>query len=167
MLEAIKSQISYDPDTGEFRWIKADRNHPDLQDQLCGVWIQNRRKTYLLIQIGGKKWRAHRLAWFMTYGEMPNVIDHINGNSRDNRIINLRNVTSLENAQNHLKHTYDVAHKKSGLPAGVKQLPNGMFLARITYRGKCRSIGMFTTPEEAHQRYMEERVKQHDCPPIK
>lgn len=36
----------------------------------------------------------------LTYGEMPNVMDHINRNKTDNRIANLRSCEHFENAAN-------------------------------------------------------------------
>ena len=66
-------------------------------------WNHN---DYLVVTIKGKKRRLHRLIWLMVYGEQPNIIDHINFNKKDNRLINLRSVT---NAQN-------VAHRNNDLP---------------------------------------------------
>ena len=37
-----------------------------------------------------KSVKLHRLAWFMHTGELPDVIQHINGDVTDNRIKNLR-----------------------------------------------------------------------------
>lgn len=167
MIDQIKSKINYNPVTGKFTWVCAGKHHPDLRGADCGVLTKSRNKKYLVIQVLGKKWRAHRLAWFMTYGEIPNVIDHINGNTLDNRIVNLRNVTCLENAQNHLKQKSDFSQKKSGLPVGVKFLASGAFQARISINGKQFALGSYATPEEAHDVYMKERKSSHDCPTIK
>lgn len=56
---------------------------------------------YLKIKIKGKSFMAHRIAWFLYYGEMPQKeIDHINGDRSDNRISNLRVVSRYENNLN-------------------------------------------------------------------
>jgi len=57
-------------------------------------------KKYILLSLFGKKYRLHRVLWFMTYGEWPKDIDHINGDGTDNRILNLRNVTHKDNTRN-------------------------------------------------------------------
>lgn len=49
----------------------------------------------------GKTYRAHRIIWLLHYKKWPKaVIDHINGDPSDNRIINLRDVPQAENARN-------------------------------------------------------------------
>jgi len=46
---------------------------------------------------------AHRLHWFMVYGEVPDKIDHINRNRLDNRIENLRLASQSQNNRNRTK----------------------------------------------------------------
>jgi hypothetical protein len=42
------------------------------------------------------------MAWALVYGRFPRQIDHINGIKNDNRLVNLREVTTSENDQNRL-----------------------------------------------------------------
>ena len=51
--------------------------------------------------IAAGKYLAHRVAWFLYYGEEPiGQIDHINQDKRDNRIVNLRCVSNRDNHRN-------------------------------------------------------------------
>lgn len=43
---------------------------------------------------------AHRVIWKMVTGDEPGVIDHISGDPSDNRMVNLRSVSQVENGQN-------------------------------------------------------------------
>lgn len=63
--------------------------------------------TYISVTIAPKTHAiilAHRLAWAIHHDKWPeNEIDHINGDKRDIRIANLRDVTPKENMASHFR----------------------------------------------------------------
>lgn len=157
--EQIKDSLSYNPDTGNFIWVNISKYHSEKIGRIAGTINASRGKEYIAIRISGKSYGAHRLAWIFTHGWQPEEIDHINGNSLDNRIINLRSCDRLTNNQNHTK-----GQNKSGLPLGVRVLSNGRYQARIRANHKTRYLGAFATPKEAGEAYSKAREKLHDAP---
>lgn len=75
-------------------------------------------------------------------GSVGGVVDHINGNNRDNRRINLRITTPNGNAKN------KVSKNKYGVN-GIRKTPYGKYQARITVDYKDIHIGTFETLDEA------------------
>ena len=58
-------------------------------------------KGYIQISVDGRRYLAHRLAWFYAYGKLPQTeIDHINRRRDDNSLPNLRLSTRAQNCQN-------------------------------------------------------------------
>ncbi|MBF8746854.1 HNH endonuclease signature motif containing protein [Pseudomonas monteilii] len=101
---------------------------------------------YLLIQINGKHYRAHRLAWLASYGKWPTQhIDHINGNKLDNRIINLRDVSSLENNRNMPL----LASNKSGRVGVSWYSARSEWVAHIKVDGRQKILGRFKSKDLA------------------
>lgn len=74
-------------------------------------------------------------------------VDHINGDTLDNRRENLRCCTHSENARNR--------GPKQGTLAGLKGVDRSgrNWRARIWADGKSRMLGMFATPQEAAAAY--------------
>lgn len=91
-------------------------------------------------------------------GKWPELpIDHINGVKDDNRWLNLREVPTKVNLQN--RHKPNVTNSTGLLGVFPR---NGKFKAALWSDGKSRHLGTFDTPEEAHQKYLEEKRKLHE-----
>jgi hypothetical protein len=89
----------------------------------------------------------HRLIWELHNGPIPKgmVVDHINQDSLDNRIENLR---LLSTSQNHLNKSESRGYGKS---------PSGRYQARIQYKNKVHCLGTYDTEEEAKEAYLKQK----------
>jgi hypothetical protein len=141
----VRKALIYDQATGIFTWRQPTKYHPRLAGQRAGCDSTG----YVLIRIGTKKMKAHRLAWLYVYGEWPSaMIDHIEGNPTNNAISNLRLATMAQNLAN--------ARRREGkaLPKGVRQNGSG-FTARIRFEGKLITIGTFSSSDDAASAYLQ------------
>jgi len=153
--EQLKLYVSYAPMTGIFTRIKALGNQKARwENKPTGSVSGN---GYILIGLLGRQVQAHRLAWLYMTGNLPKQdIDHINGNKKDNRWENLRDVSRAENLHNQRKSN---KNNISGyLGVSVKR---SKYQARIVAEGKCQSLGVFDTPEEAHEAYIKAKRELH------
>jgi len=91
----LKQHLLYNPETGYFF-----RRNGSLGRSKSGIAGSIEVDGYRRIKILNQRYLAHRLAWLYMTGEMPNQIDHINGDRDDNRFINLRNTDQIENMRN-------------------------------------------------------------------
>lgn len=97
--EELRRILEYDPWNGKFRWMVKRGRKIRVGDPAGS----RDRDGYIVINIGGKIYKAHRLAWLYYYGEwLPKdrVMDHINRKRDDNRIDNLRVVIHAINRAN-------------------------------------------------------------------
>jgi hypothetical protein len=100
---------------------------------------------YNQVHLSGGRVPAHKIIWCMAYGEMPEMLDHINGDRADNRLSNLRVVTKRENNMNRAKRT----DNKSGFTGVRWHKQRGKWNARIKLDGKEISLGMYESFGEA------------------
>lgn len=142
--EELREVLSYDPDTGVFRWkVKSlKRNIGDV----AGYWDS---LGYNRIQVNHKEYKAHRLAWLYTTGSFPkHFIDHINGKTGDNRISNLREATMRENTCNKKSH-------RDGRLQGTCYLKRiNRWSSSIRIGGYRKQLGTFSSEEAAHHTYL-------------
>lgn len=85
------------------------------------------------------------------------VVDHINGNTLDNRRQNLRICTIAENNMNARG-----GKRKYNLPKGAYKMKlSARYMSQITLNKTIYYLGYYDTPEEAHAAYCEASKKYH------
>jgi hypothetical protein len=152
--DRIRAILHYDPETGVFTRLT---NIRQFRAGECAGFLYGRNKCYRAIKIEQRIYHAHRLAWLYVHGRWPaDQIDHINGDGRDNRIANLREATNSENAQNKQRPR---AGSKTGV-LGVS-LKGKRFRAILNVCGRQKFLGLFDTPQEAHEAYVKAKRAAH------
>lgn len=88
---------------------------------------------------------VHRLIFLLHHGYLPEFVDHIDGDPRNNRIENLRAATREENARNVKTPSTNTSGKK-----GVYFLKeSGKWQVSIRVNDRLKYIGLFLTFDEA------------------
>ena len=101
-VEYLRSILDYDPETGIFTWKHRKDVPKEWNTRFCGKKAGgNDKKGRTKILINGKQYRTNILAWFYIHGSWPNKkVDHIDRDSFNDKINNLRLATSSQNAGN-------------------------------------------------------------------
>lgn len=95
---------------------------------------------YIQISHSGKRFMAHRLAWFLHHKEFPNgEIDHIDHNVTNNSISNLRVVDRPEQ----MKNCKEQINNTSGQTGVYWEKERKRWTARIHIDGKMKRIGRY------------------------
>ena len=140
--EKLRELLHYDHETGIFTWKVRTPNQINIGD-VAGCPTGN---GYLRIKVQSRPYKAHRLAWLYMYGTWPeDQIDHINRIRTDNRIANLRAVTSKQNQQNAGKRSDNT----SGHPGVCWNKQHSKWVANIRHNQKLIHLGCYSTIEEA------------------
>jgi len=116
----------------------------------------NKKTGYYYVRIDNKLYLAHRLIWYIFYGEDPGEfqIDHVDRNRTNNDIENLRKATQTQQNQNSSKKK----NNKSGYK-GVRRHTKGKWHAYIKINEKQVSLGYYDKREEAANAYNEAAKK--------
>lgn len=148
--ERLREVLNYDPETGVFTWKERLSNRIHVGDVVG--WKNNKENDKSIeTSIEGRRYPLHRLAWLYVYGEWPaDLIDHINGNARDNRIANLRPASKLENNWN----TKKSKRNTSGYKGVSFNKAMGRWVASIRTVDGQLTLGYFEDREKAHAEYV-------------
>lgn len=147
--DELLRRYAYDPDTGVFTNRKTGKR---VGGSTFSCSPRQRTYTFWNIKIGGKNYKAHRLAWFYVTGAWPtDIVDHIDGNACNNAWANLRVVTSSQNRLN-------VSH----LSTNTTGYRGVTFVEKTQrFRACCRrkSLGYFKSAEDASAAYERELLR--------
>lgn len=150
----IFDYFEYDPDTGIIRWKVSCRKMQ--KGQIAGTPDY---QGYIMIRLKGKLYKAHRIAFALGHNtvDIPDILDHINGDKKDNRLVNLRAATVQQNNYNQRKQKNTTSKYK-----GVSWHPRHQkWQARIRINGKQKHLGYYTSEEEAYAAYCKVAVELH------
>jgi HNH endonuclease len=145
----LRSQLSYNPDTGEF-WWKAPKQRRRM-DRPAGS-MQSGGYRHIRITIDGKSldFFSHRLAWLYVYGVWPKShLDHIDRNRSNNRLSNLREVNASENNYNVSKQK-DCSSQFIGVSWNNR---DRLWISTIRRDGIRNGLGYFKCEKEAAMAY--------------
>lgn len=140
----LREYLHYDPDTGVIRWCKKPSRRI-LVGAVAGT--PKGPGDYLIFQIQGVLYRAHRIAWALHYGAWPaDEVDHRDLDRQNNRVGNLRLAERSTNCANGPGHL-------PGQLKGTGTRPDGRWTAQIGVNRRKVHLGSFSTEQEAHEAY--------------
>ena len=147
--------FAVDADAGTMVWTNPPRNHPRMMGQEAG----SSRPTHSNKKYVHVKWNRIALKrswliflWVNRRWPDTDCLDHIDGNSANDSIANLREATVTQNAWNHHKRA-----RRIRLPMGVRKIGSGRYQARISVHGRQIHLGAFDTATAAHDAYQAKR----------
>lgn len=117
---------------------------PNARKGMEAGWFDG-KIGYHRVRVNCKSYLTHRVIFFMLSGELPDVVDHIDGNTLNNRFENLRSATKANNRWN--------CNPNKGTQSGVKgvYLDRGRWKALINFQGKRYYLGMYSSIEKASE----------------
>jgi hypothetical protein len=135
-------QEMYSYTDGKLFWkIKPYKSRVNVGDRVGTL----HHSGYRVISINKKQYGEHRLIYLHQNGSLDEnlQIDHINDDKADNRIENLRLVTSQVNCIDRDKNAKGYSWDKK----------NKTWNARIKRNGNMKHLGCYTTEQEAGEAY--------------
>lgn len=140
--EELKKLLHYDQEVGVFTWISKPNRKIKLGSVAGRIFKSGSGKNYIRIKINNREYLAHRLAFLYTNGSFPEQeVDHMNGNGTDNRLCNLRMVTSKENCKN-LRIT---SANKSGVCGVLWNKKSNKWQSYICLDRKMKHLGFYSS----------------------
>ena len=141
----------YDYQDGKLFW-KVNKGTAKIGDEV-GYFTGR----YFATKLNGKRQQVSRLIYMYHHGNMPEIVDHINGNTSDNRIENLREATALGN-----NHNRSIAkNNKSGIKGVFFSNQMNKWKTQITINYKQIHLGYYDDKDLAELVVSEARNKYH------
>lgn len=148
--EYLNEILIYEASTGFVYWKK---------NKTLVESCKHRSRKYKRIMINKVHYVLHRIIYQMHYGDLTtdDVIDHVNQDTHDNRIENLRKANVFINNQNQGTRK----NNTSGYKGVSWSKQRNKWRATITINKKHKTLGFFETKEAAYDCYLQARQKFH------
>jgi hypothetical protein len=153
--DLLHEYIDYNPNTGIGTWKKQISRNLQIGKEVGSITPNNYRSLHFF----GQRYMAHRVFWFMHYGEDPFLkqIDHIDRNSLNNKIENLRLVEAW---QNHHNKNQTLTNQTKSNVTGVNFHKNkNIWIANLSVNKKRYYLGCFKNIEDAIKARKEAEIK--------
>lgn len=148
-VEELRRCLAYDAGIGGLVWIAPATPWSRVQIGSPAAYADSKYKR---ICIFNGRYLEHRAVWALVHGRDSEVqIDHINLDTFDNRIENLREAShGLNRANSRLS-----SNSTSGLKGVTWHKSARRWTAHIGVNGRKLSLGSFDNPDDAHRAYAE------------
>lgn len=127
----------FDYKDGNLYW-KSDMRANKRNGFIAGSDCESNR--YIATQINGKKYKNHRLVFLYHHGYFPKMIDHIDNNTKNNKIENLREVCFVKNQYN-AKIRKD---NKSGCKGVIFNKASKKWYVQLTINKQKKHFGIYS-----------------------
>lgn len=144
--DIVQSLFLYDEELGVLLW--RETRGGKLKGSIAGGVGTN---GYHTVRINRILFKLHRIIWLYHYGEIPEILDHIDRNKDNNHIWNLRPCTVSENNANQNRRIDNT----SGYKGVSLHKHSGLWVAKI----QGETLGYFKTRELAAKKYKDEAKK--------
>jgi hypothetical protein len=158
--ELLHALFIYDNEQGLLKWkIRTNYNRKLSNEGKVAGYLSGLNR--LKIDLFGKSHFHSRLVFIYHYGEINGVIDHIDGNTLNDKIENLRDVSKRINQMNRKTH-------RGGRLVGASYVKKiNKWASHISINKKQIYLGRFDTELEAHIAYvncLNDYEKEHILP---
>lgn len=132
----------FDYKEGKLHWKKKRANGKIKAGAVAGC---TNERGYVQLHIGNKIYYAHRIIYLLVTGELPEYIDHRDGNQGNNHIDNLRPCTLSQNQYNRKAKKESVTGKK-GIAYDRKAK---LYKPCVKVKGKDKVLGYYKRLQDA------------------
>ena len=169
----INENFRYEPDTGLIYWKKPTyKTGPKRSTNKPTGCVESTGYIRLDFRVNNRciRVQAHRLAWYLYYGEVGfDLIDHIDHNKINNKINNLRATNHSKNIRHSSIQKAKLRKRKEGCCIGVykKGSLKKPYAATYFVARKMKYLGYYTTMVEAAKVRDAHAIEKHgsDCGP--
>ncbi len=148
--ERLREVLRYEPDTGEWYWRVRGKGR-QINRPAGGIYPSGIEGVlYRRITVDRQDYRAIRLIFLYMTGRWPTNVDHIDGDTINDKWPNLRECTTSQNAANRRVIS---ALNQSGYKGVSFHCLSGKWHASLKVNGKSCNLGYFDRKENAALAY--------------